>query len=924
MMLRRVVLTESPVFSRHHQIQTEITLVSETAKVRSKLSSNRQKNRIYYLCILYIIVFRVYLIIDEEFRLCKAEIKSIISLSPTTSLPTATPTENFAYMNCNTTPTSISSPSLNCLEASAAPSSMCSGKCLGVRRKSKQTVTNPSEIILNGTKKKVRPNGLKSSNTYSPIWRATEQFIDLERGGTSSSKKVDENTAVNDENGNLTLDSPFKNAKNSHRRLERSWPNKKYNNITDAFSFDIIDTDEQEEISLTGNYEHDNDEEKSMSVPPPLTTEIVEPKAKTSLKTLKTTDISLANILPLKVSPSKFVPCSAAMVLDSSMRLKPHSKKKIGPNNYANTIMLKRDKNDGSVVPDDSTNRLICEHSGGKGSGGSVKTHLPLSRQLSSGKTKYQSNDCHCFEVDCGSSKGGGGGNFQLCRKTSPQQSSPPPSGTSSRSASPLELMSSPEGAASPNVAQKETTSGRSQRRSLTRARGSTEDGGIGSPICPPTPTHHARRYHRTMNENLSPSLRSREVFSPETIPSPEIRHADIVPLSTHSDYMRASGGGDIPHDSVGDEMLPPLINQISNARLPLIQERARGALTESDDSLPPAWEARMDSHGRIFYIDHTTRTTSWQRPTSHSRQMTSGGPDHHRQQLDRRYQSIRRTITCERRDPSSPPLADTDDIEPPAFVQNPSSQTEIFQQPDAAGASAVIVERNGDGAITTTTVVGSGVPSFENHPALLMLCRPDFYSMLHTNHEALSVYNRNAALKHMVLRIRRDITCFLRYQYNKDLVNLVNCFANTNRDLPSGWETKLDQNGKQFFIDHANRRTSFMDPRLPSECPRMRPRQNSDTLLVDVAPMIPPRPPHLPRQTVIGSPPDIPVAYNDKVVAFLRQPNILEILKERHGAATCSRSLRDKINAIRVEGTSALERLAHDLQLTLLLRSVI
>lgn len=110
------------------------------------------------------------------------------------------------------------------------------------------------------------------------------------------------------------------------------------------------------------------------------------------------------------------------------------------------------------------------------------------------------------------------------------------------------------------------------------------------------------------------------------------------------------------------------------------------------------------------------------------------------------------------------------------------------------------------------------------------------------------------------------------------------------------------------------------MDPRLPTECPRIRQRQQP--LDLDIAPIPPPRQPlssSLPRQQ-IGSP-EIPIAYNDKVVAFLRQPNILEILKERHGSTTCSRNLREKINAIRVEGCSALERLGHDLQLTLLLR---
>lgn len=63
------------------------------------------------------------------------------------------------------------------------------------------------------------------------------------------------------------------------------------------------------------------------------------------------------------------------------------------------------------------------------------------------------------------------------------------------------------------------------------------------------------------------------------------------------------------------------------------------------------------------------------------------------------------------------------------------------------------------------------------------------------------------------------------------------------------------------------------------------------------------------------------PVAYNDKVVAFLRQPNIHEILRERNGQAMVSRQLRDKVNAVRLEGVTGLDRLGHDLQLTMLLR---
>ena len=66
---------------------------------------------------------------------------------------------------------------------------------------------------------------------------------------------------------------------------------------------------------------------------------------------------------------------------------------------------------------------------------------------------------------------------------------------------------------------------------------------------------------------------------------------------------------------------------------------------------LPVGWEARIDSHGRIFYIDHNNRTTTWQRPTNitvreNIPQRTPSISIEQRQQLDQRYQSIRRTMS--------------------------------------------------------------------------------------------------------------------------------------------------------------------------------------------------------------------------------------------------------------------------------------
>ena len=85
--------------------------------------------------------------------------------------------------------------------------------------------------------------------------------------------------------------------------------------------------------------------------------------------------------------------------------------------------------------------------------------------------------------------------------------------------------------------------------------------------------------------------------------------------------------------------------------------------------------------------------------------------------------------------------------------------------------------------------------------------------------------------------------------------------------------------------------------------------------------PVPPPRPPASTSSTVPHVVPHVPTAYNDKVVAFLRQPNIMDILKERHPIIASNQALRDKVNAVRADGTAAIDRFSHDVDLTILLR---
>ncbi|XP_041929210.1 E3 ubiquitin-protein ligase HECW2 isoform X1 [Alosa sapidissima] len=330
------------------------------------------------------------------------------------------------------------------------------------------------------------------------------------------------------------------------------------------------------------------------------------------------------------------------------------------------------------------------------------------------------------------------------------------------------------------------------------------------------------------------------------------------------------------------------------------------------DEPLPPSeyWEARIDSHGRIFFVDHVNRTTTWQRPTGPPapQGLTRSSSIQQMEQLNRRYQSIRRTMTNER--------SEEQPVEPPEDADLiPHNISEYRRDSHSSSRSRLALLLQSPGA--------------------KFLSSPDFFTVLHSNPSAYRMFTSNTCLKHMISKVRRDAHHFERYQHNRDLVTFLNLFANKQLELPRGWEMKHDHTGKPFFVDHNCRTTTFIDPRLPLQSSRSsgllahrqhlsRQRSHSAGEVADDS-RSPSPPMPRPSSTFSGSSRNqyhdlVPVAYNEKIVAFLRQPNIFEILQERQPELVRNHSLKEKVQFIRSEGSSGLARLSSDADLVMLL----
>ncbi|CAK6438671.1 unnamed protein product [Pipistrellus nathusii] len=84
---------------------------------------------------------------------------------------------------------------------------------------------------------------------------------------------------------------------------------------------------------------------------------------------------------------------------------------------------------------------------------------------------------------------------------------------------------------------------------------------------------------------------------------------------------LRQPGGSVEPGRSASPESLPSGWEQRKDphGRTYYVDHNTRTTTWERPQPLPPGWERRVDDRGRVYYVDHNTRTTTWQRPTLES-----------------------------------------------------------------------------------------------------------------------------------------------------------------------------------------------------------------------------------------------------------------------------------------------------------------
>ncbi|CAI4404109.1 BAQ_1a_G0015850.mRNA.1.CDS.1 [Saccharomyces cerevisiae] len=204
---------------------------------------------------------------------------------------------------------------------------------------------------------------------------------------------------------------------------------------------------------------------------------------------------------------------------------------------------------------------------------------------------------------------------------------------------------------------------------------------------------------------------------------------------------------------------------------------------------LPPGWERRTDNFGRTYYVDHNTRTTTWKRPTLDQTEAERGNQLNANTELERR-QHRGRTL----------PGGSSDNSSVTVQVGGGSNI------PPVNGAAAAAFAATGG----TTSGLGELPSGWEQR----FTPEGRAYFVDHNTRTTTWVDPR----RQQYIRTYGPTNTTIQQQPVSQL-----------GPLPSGWEMRLTNTARVYFVDHNTKTTTWDDPRLPSSLDQNVPQYKRD-----------------------------------------------------------------------------------------------
>ncbi|CCD23281.1 NEDD4 family E3 ubiquitin-protein ligase NDAI_0B02460 [Naumovozyma dairenensis CBS 421] len=213
---------------------------------------------------------------------------------------------------------------------------------------------------------------------------------------------------------------------------------------------------------------------------------------------------------------------------------------------------------------------------------------------------------------------------------------------------------------------------------------------------------------------------------------------------------------------------------------------------------LPPGWERRTDNFGRTYYVDHNTRTTTWKRPTLDQTEQERGNQMSATTELERR-QHRGRTL-------------------PGSSTNNNGSET------NSSNSSVTVQVGN---STTTPAINGTAAAAFAATGATTSGLGelPSGWEQRFTPEGRAYFVDHNTRTTTWVDPRRQQ---YIR-TYGPTNTTIQQQPVSQLGPLPSGWEMRLTNTARVYFVDHNTKTTTWDDPRLPSSLDQNVPQYKRD-----------------------------------------------------------------------------------------------
>ncbi|KAI4896093.1 hypothetical protein NFI96_026441, partial [Prochilodus magdalenae] len=207
----------------------------------------------------------------------------------------------------------------------------------------------------------------------------------------------------------------------------------------------------------------------------------------------------------------------------------------------------------------------------------------------------------------------------------------------------------------------------------------------------------------------------------------------------------------------------------------------------ERPEPLPPGWERRVDPMGRVYFVDHITRTTTWQRPTVETVRNYEQW-QHQRSQLEGAMDQFNRRFLLGDQAAAAAAAAQNKEFDPLGPL--PAGWGRLRREQTLTA-----------GYISCTTLLAplSGRTLALKGQALILM-----FPVLHDVIVSLVDH------RHINTVISSDIEVLIpKHRSLSPPRRLLN-----EKPLPEGWEMRFTVDGIPYFVDHTKRTTTYIDPR--------------------------------------------------------------------------------------------------------------